>query len=129
MNRSSFHHLHEPHLKINDRVKLYRMFTPGKRLILCLDGTWVNSDQGYNRPTLDQPNATLQVPTNVTRVYRALRKRDSAGWAQVMYYHPGVGSNGGIADAFAGGVFGVGVSEVSDHSTFLEDPCLTVAEY
>lgn len=91
------------------------MLTPGKRLILCLDGTWVNSDQGYNRPTLDQPNATLQIPTNVTRVYRALKKRDSAGWAQVMYYHPGVGTSGGITDTVAGGVFGAGVSEVGEH--------------
>ena len=93
---------------------LEKMLTPGKRLILCLDGTWVNSDQGYNRPTLNQPNATLQIPTNVTRVYRALKKRDLAGWAQIMYYHPGVGTSGGLADSLAGGVFGAGVSEVSD---------------
>ncbi|KAJ5298413.1 uncharacterized protein N7443_006533 [Penicillium atrosanguineum] len=87
------------------------MLTPGKRLILCLDGTWVNSDQGFNRPTLDQPNATLQIPTNVTRAYRALKKRDSAGWTQIMYYHSGVGTSGGLADSLAGGVFGAGVSE------------------
>ncbi|KAJ5102766.1 hypothetical protein N7532_003295 [Penicillium argentinense] len=84
---------------------------PGKRIILCLDGTWVNSDKGYNRPTLDQPNATLQVPSNVTRLYRSLKKRDLDGTGQVLYYQPGVGSTGGIADTIAGGVFGAGVSE------------------
>ncbi|KAJ5234331.1 uncharacterized protein N7469_003499 [Penicillium citrinum] len=54
---------------------------PAKRIILCLDGTWVNSDKGYNPPTLDQPNATLQVPSNVTRLYRSLKKRDQDGTA------------------------------------------------
>lgn len=84
----------------------------GKRIICCLDGTWVNSDKGFTQPTVQQPRATLAVPSNVTRVYRALRKR---GWdeeSQVMYYHPGVGSTGDISDMIAGGVFGIGVSEV-----------------
>lgn len=84
----------------------------GKRIILCLDGTWVNSDKGYNRPTLDQPNATIQVPSNVSRLYRALRKMDLDGRSQVMYYHPGVGSTGNLTDIIAGGAFGAGVSEV-----------------
>ncbi|KAK5801143.1 hypothetical protein VI817_003355 [Penicillium citrinum] len=84
---------------------------PAKRIILCLDGTWVNSDKGYNPPTLDQPNATLQVPSNVTRLYRSLKKRDQDGTGQVLYYQPGVGSTGGIADSIAGGAFGIGVSE------------------
>lgn len=83
-----------------------------KRIILCLDGTWVNSDKGYNPPTLQQPNASLQVPSNVTRLYRALRKRDSDGLAQVMYYHPGVGTTGNLTDMIAGGIFGAGISEV-----------------
>lgn len=89
------------------------MPVPGKRIILCLDGTWVNSDKGYNRPTLDQPNATLQIPSNVTRLHRSLKKRDQDGTGQIMYYQPGVGSTGGIADTIAGGAFGAGVSEVS----------------
>lgn len=29
-----------------------------------------------------------------------------------MYYHPGVGSAGGVSDSIAGGVFGTGVAEV-----------------
>lgn len=85
---------------------------PAKRIILCLDGTWVNSDKGYNKPSLSQPNTTIQVPTNVTRLHRALRNRDLDGTAQILYYQPGVGSTGGIAETIAGGVFGAGVSEV-----------------
>lgn len=84
----------------------------GKRIICCLDGTWVNSDKGYNKPTVQQPCATLAVPSNVTRIYRSLRKRGWDGESQVMYYHPGVGSTGDISDMIAGGVFGIGVSEV-----------------
>ncbi|KAJ5537355.1 hypothetical protein N7513_010541 [Penicillium frequentans] len=83
----------------------------GKRIILCLDGTWVNSDKGYNRPTAQDPNDSLAIPTNVTRVYRSLRKRGFDGESQVMYYHPGVGSTGGVSDSIAGGVFGTGVAE------------------
>ncbi|KAJ5650526.1 uncharacterized protein N7484_004249 [Penicillium longicatenatum] len=83
----------------------------GKRIILCLDGTWVNSDKGYNRPTAQDPNETSAIPTNVTRVYRSLRKRGFDGESQVMYYHPGVGSTGGVSDSISGGVFGTGVAE------------------
>lgn len=85
---------------------------PEKRIVVCLDGTWVNSDKGYNRPSLGQPNTTIQVPTNVTRLHRALRNRDKHDTVQMLYYQPGVGSTGGIADTIAGGVFGSGVSEV-----------------
>lgn len=84
----------------------------GKRLVLCLDGTWVNSDKGYNKPTFQQPNATLQVPSNVTRLYRSLKKRDLDGKIQIVYYQPGVGTEGNLTDVVAGGVFGSGVSEV-----------------
>lgn len=96
------------------------MPSKGKRLVVCLDGTWVNSDQGYNRPTIHDPNYSLQVPSNVTRLYRALRKKGLDGMSQVVYYHPGVGSSGSVADEFAGGVFGVGVSEVGERLY----PCL-----
>ncbi|KAJ5232985.1 hypothetical protein N7468_005941 [Penicillium chermesinum] len=82
-----------------------------KRIIACMDGTWTNSDYGYTRPTLDERNATIQVPTNVTRLYRALRKRGLGDTSQVLYYHPGVGSSGELVDTLEGGVFGAGVSE------------------
>jgi uncharacterized protein (DUF2235 family) len=56
------------------------------------------------------PKATLQVPTNVTRISRALRKTGLDGKPQVIYYHSGVGSGSNIIDAVAGGLLGVGIS-------------------
>lgn len=85
----------------------------GKRIIVCLDGTWDNSDDGYMRPTLSEPKATLQVPSNVTRLYRALSKGGLDGMYQVIYYHFGVGSVGNITNTLAGGLFGAGISEVT----------------
>lgn len=89
-----------------------------KRIILCLDGTWVNSDKGYVRPTMLQPNATLQVPSNVTRIYRALSRESLDGKRQILYYHSGVGSTGNFLNAIAGGLFGSGIGEVSLSRTF-----------
>ncbi|KAJ6028004.1 hypothetical protein N7540_003580 [Penicillium herquei] len=81
-----------------------------RRLILCLDGTWMNSDRGDNH-TPGSRYETLAPPTNVTRMYRALQKRGPNGESQVMYYQPGVGSTGGVADSISGGLFGDGVGE------------------
>lgn len=89
------------------------MTCPGKRLLVCLDGTWVNSDEGYNRPTSSDHNYSLQVPSNVTRLYRALRKTGLDGMSQIVYYHAGVGTSGSFLDELAGGIFGAGVDEVS----------------
>ncbi|KAJ5902043.1 hypothetical protein N7495_002571 [Penicillium taxi] len=83
----------------------------GKRIVACCDGTWVNSEKGYDAPTLQQPHTTLSIPTNVTRVYRSLKRRAFDGKIQVVYYHSGVGTSGSIVDALAGGIFGAGVSE------------------
>ncbi|EPS30299.1 hypothetical protein PDE_05250 [Penicillium oxalicum 114-2] len=87
------------------------MTCPGKRLLVCLDGTWVNSDEGYNRPTSSDHNYSLQVPSNVTRLYRALRKTGLDGMSQIVYYHAGVGTSGSFLDELAGGIFGAGVDE------------------
>lgn len=90
------------------------MSSRGKRILLCLDGTWDNSDNGYEKPTWQNSNATLQVPSNVTRLYRALKTEGLDGKRQVMYYQPGVGTGGNLADMFAGGAFGSGISEVGE---------------
>ncbi|KAJ5716236.1 hypothetical protein N7493_008147 [Penicillium malachiteum] len=81
-----------------------------RRLILCLDGTWMNSDKGDDQ-TSGSRYGTLAPPTNVTRMYRSLQKRGPHGESQIMYYHPGVGSTGGVADSISGGLFGDGVGE------------------
>ena len=70
-----------------------------KKLVVCCDGTW-------NTP--DQEEYDLAAPTNVTRLYNALL--DDAG-DQLKYYHPGVGTEGGLLAQTAGGVYGYGLSQ------------------
>ena len=53
-----------------------------KRLVVCSDGTW------------NQPNQ--EHPTNVVKLARATARVDSTGTPQVVFYDPGVGSEGGI---------------------------------
>ncbi|KAK9312746.1 hypothetical protein V1522DRAFT_399118 [Lipomyces starkeyi] len=71
-----------------------------KRIILLCDGTWQDS--------LAQ---THWYPSNVSRLARAIKPVNSEGIAQVVYYHPGVGSEGGILGWFLGGTFGEGIIE------------------
>jgi len=68
-----------------------------KRLIACLDGTWARADNP----------ASL---TNVVRLARAVRPMSSEGLAQIVYYHPGVGT-GNVVDHWIGGGTGVGLSD------------------
>lgn len=78
---------------------------PSKRLILCEDGSWLNSDSGSLRGALD-------IPSNVTRIARAIQSISSDGIPQVVYYHEGVGASGGIADRIYGGVTANGLAEI-----------------
>ncbi|RPB12768.1 hypothetical protein P167DRAFT_487458 [Morchella conica CCBAS932] len=71
-----------------------------KRIIICCDGTWQSSDGG-------EPS----VPTNVTRITRALKsytKKD--GISQIVYYQSGVGT-GGTLNKILGGGTGYGLDE------------------
>jgi uncharacterized protein (DUF2235 family) len=70
-----------------------------KRLVVCCDGTW-------NRP--DQVKDGVASPTNVTKVARGLAKQDATGITQVVYYHPGVGTE--RLERIRGGAFGLGLS-------------------
>jgi len=54
-------------------------------------GTWQNSDGGK-----------VEVPTNVTRITRALKSYTDDGISQVVYYQSGVG-NGGTVNRLVGG--------------------------
>ncbi|KAK9237607.1 hypothetical protein V1525DRAFT_403654 [Lipomyces kononenkoae] len=71
-----------------------------KRIILLCDGTWQDS--------LSQ---THWYPSNVSRLARAIKPVSSNGVEQVVYYHPGVGSAGGLVDFFLGGTFGSGIMQ------------------
>lgn len=72
-----------------------------KRLIICSDGTW-------NTP--DQEDNGIPSPTNVFKIYNAIADSDDQT-RQLKYYHPGVGSEGGLISSLAGGAFGDGISK------------------
>jgi uncharacterized protein (DUF2235 family) len=56
-------------------------------------------------------NGELAIPSNVTRISRAIKPETSAGISQVVYYHFGVGSQGGIFDRVVMGATGQGLAE------------------
>ncbi|MBN2865840.1 MAG: DUF2235 domain-containing protein [Thiotrichales bacterium] len=73
-----------------------------KRLIVCCDGTWNNPEQ--------EDNGVLS-PTNVIKLFNAMSTYDhDHNIAQLRYYHPGVGGEGGLFKKLAGGAVGAGVS-------------------
>ncbi|KAK5007097.1 hypothetical protein LTR28_005689 [Elasticomyces elasticus] len=78
---------------------------PLKRLILAEDGTWLDSDGSSLK-------GTLSIPSNVTRITRAIKARSSDGIPQIVYYHFGVGSQGSIVDRLYGGATGNGLAEI-----------------
>src|ERR1700722_18848008 len=72
-----------------------------KRIVICADGTWNIRDQVDKK-------TNKRHPTNVTKVARAVLPRAANGIDQVVYYHDGVGTAGGL-DRFTGGAFGDGI--------------------
>lgn len=84
-----------------------------KRLLICLDGTW-------NNPEMERPAAgpTRYKPTNVLKIFRAVRPSGRDGTAQIAFYLEGVGAFVGeptrfarlqkLADRILGGAFGGG---------------------
>ena len=67
-----------------------------RNLVVCCDGTW-------NVPT-HRSNGVL-TPTNVLLLHNVAEKSDT----QLKYYHPGVGTEGGIWDKVTGGITGKGL--------------------
>ena len=76
----------------------------GKRLIVCEDGTWLNSDSGNLK-------GSVQTPSNVTRISRAIKPNSADGIPQVVYYHHGVGADGTVVNRLAG-LSGEGINEI-----------------
>jgi len=72
-----------------------------KRLVICADGTWNHRDQ------VDSETGKRR-PTNVTKVARAIRPRTRDGVDQIVFYHDGIGTRGGL-DHWTGGAFGRGM--------------------
>lgn len=94
-----------------------------KRLIVCCDGTWMNSDYGFVKPGLFSGSGGLQVPSNVTRISRCFRRKCADGTLQIINYESGVGSGSNMLDSVTGGAFGVGLAEVRRRLP-LSCPCL-----
>ena len=69
-------------------------------LIVCCDGTW---------NTADQEQGGVPTPTNVVRLHTCVSDQNVQGVAQRKYYHPGVGTDPGLASRLLGGGIGLGL--------------------
>lgn len=92
-----------------------------KRLLVCCDGTWMNSDTGYEKPSIINPKGKIQIPSNVTRISRSFKRRCADGTVQIIEYQSGVGTGSTMADILTGGAFGYGIAEVRAPSSFCCD--------
>lgn len=82
----------------------------GKRLVVCLDGTW-------NTP--DQKDRGQIRPSNVVKMARSVAPVAPDGTVQVVFYDRGVGTGWGL-DRLTGGAFGQGVTRnIEDAYRFL----------
>ncbi|KAH7309638.1 hypothetical protein B0I35DRAFT_515063 [Stachybotrys elegans] len=70
-----------------------------KRLIICCDGTWNNTNDSSNPAS------------NVSRLSGAFARSCCSGMPQVIYYHPGAGTETSWVAQVLGGTFGYGVPQ------------------
>lgn len=89
-----------------------------KKLIVCCDGTWKDSASAVITGSSLIPgwsfffpakNPTEEVPSNVTRISRAIEPIDSNGRPQVIFYQAGIGTQGGIISRLFAGAVGQGL--------------------
>ena len=66
--------------------------------LILRTGTWLDSDNGML-------NGQRQIESNVTRIARAIKPENCDGIQQVVYYHKGVASQGGVVDRVVMGMF------------------------
>lgn len=79
------------------------MTKPGKRLIVCCDGTWNKLD--------------TQCPTNVVKLAQAVKRTASEGVPQIVFYDEGIGVD---SNKIVGGVTGLGIDKnIQDAYRFL----------
>jgi uncharacterized protein (DUF2235 family) len=80
-----------------------------KRLIVCSDGTWNNREKGGDGGI-----------TNVVKISRLVAPTASDGTSQIVFYDPGVGTEGSVWDRVFAGVTGQGLSKnIGDAYLFL----------
>lgn len=72
-----------------------------KRIVICCDGTW-------NTP--DQTDNGVAEPTNVTKLALAIPLTAGA-MAQILFYHPGIGTSGSRISRLYDGFTGSGISD------------------
>ncbi|KAL9027664.1 MAG: hypothetical protein Q9196_003852 [Gyalolechia fulgens] len=56
-------------------------------------------------------NQKIPIPSNVTRIGQAVKAKSSDGVPQVVFYQPGVGTEGGIVNKIIGGATAKGLSQ------------------
>ncbi|MCJ1309426.1 hypothetical protein MMC25_003085 [Agyrium rufum] len=78
-------------------------FAPSKRIIVNCDGTWLDSDNGSS-------SSKLEVPSNVTRISRAIKPLSRDKIPQVVFYQNGIGSVGTKSMRTVAGATGEGLS-------------------
>lgn len=81
-----------------------------KKLIVCCDGTWMDSDNGWVKGQGGSAGHP-QNPSNVTRIARAIKDQDDGHHQQIVYYQAGIGTGIGLYDHLIGGGTGAGLSE------------------
>lgn len=67
-------------------------------------GTWLNSNSSSLK-------SSVAIPSNVTRISRAIKPLSSDGIPQIVFYHHGVGAGGGISDRLMG-ISGEGLAQI-----------------
>lgn len=89
-----------------------------KKLIVCCDGTWKDSASSLMISSalpwsffFPAKNPVEEIPTNITRISRAIRPIDSKGHPQIVYYQAGLGTQGGILSRIIAGAIGQGLAE------------------
>ncbi|KAF6791387.1 hypothetical protein CSOJ01_14366 [Colletotrichum sojae] len=81
-----------------------------KRLVICCDGTWNNSNQKGS------------ISTNVARLSAAIAHKCCTGMPQVVYYHRGAGTEESKVAQYLGGVLGKGIiQDIADVYRFICD--------
>ena len=73
-----------------------------KKIVVCCDGTW-------NKPEVTRNHKEYR-PTNVLRLARSVAPVDDEGRHQIIYYDPGLGTDGGVGHRIVSGATGYGLS-------------------
>ncbi|KAH9822804.1 putative alpha/beta hydrolase domain (DUF2235), partial [Teratosphaeria destructans] len=81
-----------------------------KKLIVCCDGTWMDSDNN------------VQNPSNVTRIARAVKSEDDHHHPQIVYYQNGIGTGIGLYNHLVG-AFQMTNSKIGNLLQFRADLC------